>query len=560
MHSLPNILRSRYPPENGALLSMRLVQVILGLAALAFLALHYLHLSADFPDGTPWMDWAKYTDEGWYGDAAIRLFTRGHWRVPGDFNPAVALPVWPTLEAILFRLTGVSVVAARALSVSIFLLIAFTAAALVQDALHRLAPRRSPYAHPTPIPRTAALITLLLLASSSFCFAFSRLAILEHLCILLGLVALRVAIRLGLAIHLGDRTSISRAVLLGLLLVLMVLTKTTSLSLAPSVLVALWAAAGWRLRRAVPPALTALATALVLWLLYYGLFVRPHLLADYQYLFNANAYTGITRATALSVLHDTLRDIAWIGMASALAALCAIPLGLALPRLRRDPLFPALLVWLFGYTAFLAYHDNLQPRYYLVLAIPLLVLPTLSLGALLLTSPSPPAAGLARLGVLLLLVLAVHQSLLTLRFVRNPTYRFVTAAQGIASIIRSDPRHRPLLLSISGSDISLMTGIHSICDDFGSIDLEDRIDLYRPGWYAAWNHVEDDKMDDLAPAFQLERVAAFPAYDDPERNLLILYRLDTPGEHKARLHRRPPVPPQLRTRSGQQPSFAQLRH
>ena len=554
MPSFPDPLRSPSSTGRLARLFPLLVQVLLGGAALALLALHYAHLGADFPGGTPWMDWAKYTDEGWYGDAAIRLFTRGHWRVPGDFNPSVALPVWPALEALLFRFTGVSVIAARALSVTVFALTALTAASLVRQALHRLAPRRSPSDAPTPLPRAAALLTLVLLASSAYCFAFSRVAILEPLCVLLGMLAIHVAI------HLGRRPSAARALLLGLLLVLMVLTKTTTLSIAPAALLALWAATGWSIRRALLPALLAVGTALGLWLLYFRLVVHPHLLADYRYLFNANAYTGITRATALAVVHDTLRDVTWVGLAATLAALLAMVLGLALPRLRRDPLFPALLLWLLGYTAFLAYHDNLQPRYYFVLSIPLLMLPALALGALALTRPSPAGIGFARLGTLALLLLATHQTLHTLHLSRHPTYRFLAAARGIASIIRSDPRHRPLLLSISGSDISLMTGIHSICDDFGTMDLIDRVDLYKPGWYAAWNHVEDDKMDDFTPMFQLERVAAFPAYDDPERNLLILYRLDTPGEHRARLHHRSPIPPNLRTRSGQQPSPSQLLH
>ena len=107
-----------------------------------------------------------------------------------------------------------------------------------------------------------------------------------------------------------------------------------------------------------------------------------------------------------------------------------------------------------------------------------------------------------------------------------------------------------------------MTGLHSICDDFGTLDLDDRLELYKPGWYAAWNHVEDDKMDALAPLFHLERVAAFPAYDDPERNLLVLYRLESAGEHRAERRRRAhrAIPRRLRTRTGQQPSPLQLQH
>src|SRR6202012_1466334 len=96
------------------------IQVALLLVSAIFLGLHALHLNADFPNHSPWMDWAKYTDEGWYGDAAIRHFQRGNWYVPGDFNPAAALPVWPLLGAALFRFTGVHLAAARALTIAIF--------------------------------------------------------------------------------------------------------------------------------------------------------------------------------------------------------------------------------------------------------------------------------------------------------------------------------------------------------------------------------------------------------------------------------------------------------
>ena len=44
----------------------------------------------------------------------------GHWYLRGDFNPAAALPVWPLLEWCVFSFTGVSLIAARALSVSVF--------------------------------------------------------------------------------------------------------------------------------------------------------------------------------------------------------------------------------------------------------------------------------------------------------------------------------------------------------------------------------------------------------------------------------------------------------
>ena len=94
--------------------------------------------------------------------------------------------------------------------------------------------------------------------------------------------------------------------------------------------------------------------------------------------------------------------------------------------------------------------------------------------------------------------------------------------------------------------------------------LPDRVAAFRPGWFATWNDVEDDKMEALAPLYRLVRVATIPAFDDPERNLLILYRLDpvsSPGP-KGRPGRRRSlaVPNRLRTKVGEQPSPVQLTH
>jgi len=114
--------------------------------------------------------------------------------------------------------------------------------------------------------------------------------------------------------------------------------------------------------------------------------------------------------------------------------------------------------------------------------------------------------------------------------VTDPEYTFVTAIYRLRDAVQRelavDPRHSRLVLSISGSNISLITGLPSICDDFGVMELPDRVAAYKPGWFVAWNDVEDDKMEALAPMYRLVKVGFYPAYDDPERNLLILYRLD----------------------------------
>jgi len=519
------------------------IEALLLAAATLFLALHFVHLTADFPDRSPWMDWSKYTDEGWYGDAAIRQIDLGHWYVRGDFNPAAALPVWPALEFLLFSATGVSLAAARALSVSVF--------GGILVAAYLLLRRCGPFWLARSSPAPAAAVALL--AASPFCYAFTRLAILEPLLVLLTLLALLAA---------SSPRRFASIAGLGTLIPLMILTKTTAVFLLPSVAWMLWASGRYRAKTLLRTGVPAAAIAGGLWSAYFFLLVRPRFLEDYRYLFSANAYTGMTRANAWSVIEDTVRDGMWMGKLIYPLALAAAAFALLIfRRCLRNPLVPALLLWAAGYVSFLAYHNNLQPRYYLVIAVPLTLLVPAVFEELFFAARTPAVrGGLALLAAAGFAAVFLTDAKTTIEFVRSPDYAFTRVAAELSEMVRADKTHNPLLLSISGSDISLMTGLPSICDDFGTMTLEDRVALYRPGWYATWNQVEDDKMEALAPLFHLVRVASFMAFDDPDRNLLILYRLDPPGEEEPPKKKRKPLPKQLQTKIGQQPSANQLEH
>src|SRR5580658_7855723 len=98
-------------------LAARWFRIVIWAIARALRIVKFFYLSADFPNYSPWMiDQAKFTDEGWWGSAAVTHFLIGQWYVPGDYNPGIALPVWPLLLGSVFHFTGVSVVAARALN------------------------------------------------------------------------------------------------------------------------------------------------------------------------------------------------------------------------------------------------------------------------------------------------------------------------------------------------------------------------------------------------------------------------------------------------------------
>ena len=494
----------------------------------ALLGAHFLHPGADFPNFSPWMDYAKYTDEGWYGSAAVAYFVRGNWYVPGDFNPAVALPVWPFLEWVLFHFTGVSLSAARLLAISIFAGNLALTYALVRSQAHRW----------------VAVLAMVLVASNAFLFCFSRLAILEPPVVFMLLLAWLLALRP----QAGARwMRVATLVVIGLLLCAMVLTKTTALFLFPSVLYLVWFARRAETRSALQECGIVALSAGLPWLAYYGFAVRPHYLQDFRYLFTVNVYTQPSSATGwLMAFWYALHGTFWIDRYLTLLAFAIVLLSAVwLRELWRNPLFGASCIAAAGYIFFIGYHNNMQPRYYQVVAFPLAMVVALGFQALWRRRGVWRTATAAIASVVLAYAIFVNTHE-TFWFAFHPQYTFVEAARNLTRYIDEHPSRNRLLLSISGSNISLVTGLPAICDDFGTLDLPARIRRYQPGWYAAWNELDPGTLDDLHTQFDLEQVANFPAYDDEDRNNLILYRLipreaETPSVRPPRRSRRKPL-------------------
>jgi hypothetical protein len=58
--------------------------------------------------------------------------------------------------------------------------------------------------------------------------------------------------------------------------------------------------------------------------------------------------------------------------------------------------------------------------------------------------------------------------------------------------------------------------------------------MYQPGWYAAWNGLDPGTLQDLHVHYSLEQVASYRAFDDEERNVLVLFKLHPLAGGKAR--------------------------
>lgn len=475
--------------------------VLLLVVSAVFYALGFIHPRADFPNSSPWSDWSKMTDEGWYGSAAIQHYLQGRWYLPGSFNPAVAMPVWPAMLGALFAFAGVSMAAARVLTMLLYgvsLLLLYKLVRREQTAL---------------VASLAVLVTVV----NPFCYAFNRLAVLEPVTVFWLMLSL------WLATKVGGRQS-WKQILLGIILCLLVLTKPTGVALVPAVLYLLWATgegSGWFVWARLRPAVVALGTMLVLWLGYQRLWVRPRFIADYRLLFSINDYR-VHLSIVPKMTWITLRDGGWINPVLFPLGLVFIVLSVVwLRELWRSPLFVAAVLASAGQLAYIGYHTNFQPRYYEVVALPLSAV--LLLAASAVWQRKMPWSRLV-LGVglgVLCLVMGVQ----TLDDVLHPQYSFLMTAQSIAVVVDADNSVKPLLLADSGGDIALFTGVPAICASYSTDSLPALLQRYQPGWFAAWPGWDDTEIEQVRQLYKLREVARYQVFDDPRRKTLVLYKM-----------------------------------
>jgi hypothetical protein len=207
-------------------------------------------------------------------------------------------------------------------------------------------------------------------------------------------------------------------------------------------------------------------------------------------------------------------------------------------KLWRDPLFGASLWAVVGYLLFMTLQNHPQPRYFAVPAFFCFFVVALGAEALLdqpdqpnspaQPNPSGPPVLTRGLGWALAIVAAaaatVHGAQ-TIRYATHPEYTWVQATTQLALYMDTHPNGKRLLDSISGDEITLLTHVPSLCDDFGTEDLAPKLAGYQPGWYASWNDLDPGTLEDLHTFYSLEQVASFPAFDDPDRDLLVLFKL-----------------------------------
>ncbi len=523
----------------------RLGMAVWVLAVADFAVLHAWHLRADFPNHSPWMfDWAKYTDEGWYSAAAIRAHLYGHWYFAGDFNAAVTLPVWPFVEWVLFFFTGVKVEAARGLAVACFFL-----SLLLTYLLVRYSGSRRQFANEDGTgrnPQWVALLAVTLAVTSPYLYCFSRLAILEPLETTLILSMLNVAVRLPRM----NRPALG-SIAVGILFALAMLTKTNAVFLAPA---AMWAIALplWAKRSAAIKGVLAWgATAAIVYGAWIATIARAGLMGDFTYFFlSANNYAKPPEFWwPLVSFWWSLHGLLWVdhslvilGAALAVGAAAAWLIPPRSPNARdrrrtnsgwgrsvgREPVFGAAILGIVGFVLFMTVQDHPQPRYFMTPAFLVCIVVALGTGKLVEQSGWRPLSWIAVTAVVA--AAGVH-GVETIGYAIHPEYTWVNAATELTQYIDAHPNGKRMIVATSGDEITLMTGLPAICDELSTDDLADKVSRYQPGWFASWNAIDPSTLVDLHTRYSLEQVASFRALDDPERNVLVLFKLHPlPGD------------------------------
>jgi hypothetical protein len=173
----------------------------------------------------------------------------------------------------------------------------------------------------------------------------------------------------------------------------------------------------------------------------------------------------------------------------------------------------------------MTWQDHPQPRYFAVAACFAFVMIALGAAALIESGQRTWSQRVGGAILALTVLAAAGDGARTIGYATHPQYTFLNAARALTSYIDEHPNGRRILVSVSGDQIMLATRLPALCDDFGTDDLPEKLGHYQPGWFASWNDLEPHTLEDLHTRYSIEQVATFPAFDDPDRNLLVLFKL-----------------------------------
>lgn len=191
---------------------LRAFWMILLIVAFAFVLMRFINIDADPSQKVN--PWGLFTDEGRWSANSLAHTQHGNWYMEGGYNPAILVPVIPTLQAILFDIFGISFFSVRYLT-AVFFVLGISATYFL---VRRIEGHR------------AGCVATIFLATNVLCFTFSRLGFLDIP--MMSLVMCSLA-----AVCLSSMCGLVGACLISaIFFVLAILTKSTALMSLPAIM------------------------------------------------------------------------------------------------------------------------------------------------------------------------------------------------------------------------------------------------------------------------------------------------------------------------------------
>ncbi|MEO0373578.1 MAG: glycosyltransferase family 39 protein [Cyanobacteria bacterium P01_A01_bin.17] len=463
--------------------------------------LRFTNLQADFPSGLTGST-ALYTDEGLWARNAVAALRSGAWYVQDGYNPILSVPVIPLLQMFLFRLFGVSLVAARSLvaASSIILL------GLVYALLRRF------------LQRELAIWGPLIIAGSYSFFAYSRIALLEIPMLCFAVLSLLIALR--------TEASYVSVVASAVALYLGILTKTTALFVLPVIYLAVLMQRGSRTKKLFKM-LALTLTLLILFATYYALVVQPFT-SDYQTFSDTNISSQV--ATSSWRFITELKAIARVSLKLypllLPSYLGAAFLLLCLRSYRLNPLFLAASLW--AASAFLAlfsthYHPS---RYFVILIVPMALTIPLAMEAAI----DPRRIRQIKRGALtfaVIIMLTANLARITLHMAQ-PQFTFVRMAESVGVYMRRyGDQNSASLIGEFADTISLVSELDPVDIKRGSLALEARIKQFNPQLFVSLGEMGDQEFEALSDDYRIEKIQTYNVFNNyAQGRPVFLYRLE----------------------------------
>ena len=207
-----------------------------------------------------------------------------------------------------------------------------------------------------------------------------------------------------------------------------------------------------------------------------------------------------------------------------LALVCFAAAILRLRFFWRDTLFMTAFLWEAGYAAFIAFHYDGPPRYFVTLIVPTIWLALIFLEWLWQKKRRIAVAGCACVAISVVWNMAMIGE-----YVMRPRFSLVDASMGIKRTIdakhAANPAWSELLIGRGAEEISLLSGGFPAMDSDGAMPLAQKLDTYPPGWFMQWTSEPPARRETVAAQRRMVERAAFPDLDRFRNAGIVLYQI-----------------------------------